>query len=182
MLKQEFYDLLKSTQRESVDNVLAQLEKIGFFEAPASRKDHLGYPGGLLEHSLNVYHTASRIADGLLDLRPDIHIPEDSIIIASLLHDICKATRYRKNAEGKYEKSFSDLPVGHGEKSVIKLLQWGMPLTDPEILAIRWHMGAWQLPLHNEEQQRDYVQATESCPLVTLIHTADTLASKIIEL
>lgn len=41
--------------------------------------------------------------------------------------------------------------------------------------------GPWQLPLHNEEQQKDYVQAVESCPLVTLIHTADTLASKTIE-
>ena len=61
------------------------------------------------------------------------------------------------------------------------LLQWGLQLTKEEILAIRWHMGPWQLPLHNEEQQKDYVQAVESCPLVTLIHTADTLASKIIE-
>ena len=180
-MKKKFYNLLKSTQRTSVDYVLEQLEEIGFFKAPASRKDHLNYDGGLMEHSLNVYRVATMLAKDLQQLRPDIQFREDSIIITSLLHDICKATRYKKNANGEYEKNFSDFPVGHGEKSVIMLLQWGLPLTKEEILAIRWHMGPWQLPLHNEEQQKDYVQAVESYPLVTLIHTADTLASKIIE-
>lgn len=98
-----------------------------------------------------------------------------------MLHDICKATRYKKSANGEYEKNFSDFPVGHGEKSVIMLLQWGLPLTKEEILAIRWHMEPWQLPLHNKKQQKDYAQAVESYPLVTLIHTTDTLTSKIIE-
>lgn len=180
-MKKKFYNLLKSTQRVSVDYILEQLEEIGFFKAPASRKDHLNYDGGLMEHSLNVYRIATVLAKDLQQLRPNLQFREDSIIITSLLHDICKATRYKKNAEGEYEKNFSDFPVGHGEKSVIMLLQWGLPLTYEEILAIRWHMGPWHLPLHNEEQQKDYVQAVESYPLVTLIHTADTLASKIIE-
>lgn len=180
-MKKEFYNLLQLTQRISIDNVLEQLEEIEFFKAPASRKDHLNYEGGLMEHSLNVYRVATMLAKDLQQLRPDIQFREDSIIITSLLHDICKATRYKKKANGEYRKKITDLPVGHGEKSVIMLLQWGLPLTPEEILAIRWHMGPWQLPLHNEEQQKDYVQAVESCPLVTLIHTADTLASKIIE-
>ena len=42
-------------------------------------------------------------------------------------------------------------------------------------------MGSWHVT-HNEEQQTDYIHAVESCPLVTLIHTADTLASKIVEI
>lgn len=180
-MKNDFYKLLQLTQRISIDNVLEQLEEIGFFKAPASRKDHLNYDGGLMEHSLNVYRVATMLAKNLQQLRPNIQFREDSIIITSLLHDICKATRYIKNADGEYEKDFSDFPVGHGEKSVIMLLQWRLPLTKEEILAIRWHMGPWQLPLHNEEQQKDYAQAVESYPLVTLIHTADTLTSKIIE-
>ena len=181
-MKEEFYNLLKSTKREGVDNVLVQLGKIGFFEAPASRKDHLGYPGGLMQHSLNVYRVAIALAEDLKILRPGLKLNKDSIIIASLLHDICKATRYKLNKEGKYEKNFSDFPAGHGEKSVIMLLQWGLSLTDDEILAIRWHMGPWQLALHNDEQTKDYVQAENTCPLMTLIHTADTLAAKIIEI
>lgn len=180
-MKEEYYNLLKSTQRTGVDNVLEQLEKIGFFEAPASRKDHLGYPGGLMQHSLNVYRVAIALAEDLKILRPGLKLKKDSIIIASLLHDICKATRYKLNKEGNYEKNFSDFPAGHGEKSVIMLLQWGLALTEDEMLAIRWHMGPWQLPLHNEEQVTDYVQTEKKCPLMVLVHTADTLASKIIE-
>ena len=181
-MKKEFCNLLMSTQRDGVDIVLEELEKTDFFDAPASRKDHLGYPGGLMEHSLNVYRIAIVLAKDLQTLRPDVQFQKESIIITSLLHDICKATRYVKNDKGEYDKNFSDFPVGHGEKSVIMLLRWGLQLTEKEMLAIRWHMGAWQLSLHNEEQLKDYVQAVETCPLVTLIHTADTLASKIIEL
>ena len=124
---------------------------------------------------------ASTLADDLRSLTPGLLLNDESIIITSLLHDICKATRYKMNDKGEYEKNFSDFPAGHGEKSVILLLQWGFPLTEEEMLAIRWHMGAWQIPMHNEEQQRDYVQVTEAYPLVTLIHTADTLASRIME-
>ena len=61
------------------------------------------------------------------------------------------------------------------------LLRLALPLTDDEILAIRWHMGPWQLPLHYAEQQEDYKSATRSHPLVSLIHTADTLATEVLE-
>ena len=40
---------------------------------------------------------------------------------------------------------YFDLPVGHGEKSVIMLLRWGLRMTDDEILAIRWHMDPGSL-------------------------------------
>ena len=107
-MKKKFYDLLKSTQRISVDYILEQLEEIGFFKAPASRKDHLNYDGGLMEHSLNVYRVATMLAKDLQQLRPNIQFREDSIIITSLLHDICKATRYKKKANGEYKKTLQN--------------------------------------------------------------------------
>lgn len=178
--KINFTGLLKSTYRTGIKEVLIELENIGFFEAPASRKDHLAYPGGLLQHSLNVYHVAMGLYRQLKLLKPELNIKEESITIASLLHDICKAERYSMSESGAYVKNYN-FPVGHGEKSVILLLKWGLKLTEEEMLAIRWHMGDWHVA-HNEEQQTDYVHAVESCPLVTLIHTADTLASKIVEI
>ena len=178
--KELFTSLLRSTNRQGIEEVLIELENISFFEAPASRKDHLAYPGGLLQHSLNVYNVSMMLYNQLKALKPDLEIQEESIIIASLLHDVCKADRYTMTDNGTYVKNYN-FPVGHGEKSVILLLKWGLELTNyNEILAIRWHMGGWHVP-NNEEQQTDYVHAVESCPLVTLIHTADTLASKIIE-
>ena len=53
--KKEFIDLLKSTNREGIENLINWLEnESDFFTSPASTKYHLNYEGGLLEHSLNV--------------------------------------------------------------------------------------------------------------------------------
>lgn len=180
-MRERFCSLIRSTQRKNAEIVLAGLDRAGFFEAPASRKDHLPAVGGLLEHSLNVYHTATMLAHDIINLRSDVHIDDNSLIAASLLHDICKAARYKLNIENEYEKDYTCFPVGHGEKSVIMLLQWGFELYEDEILAIRYHMGPWQIALHNTEAQEDYKQACRSCPLLTILHTADTLASQILE-
>lgn len=40
-MKEEFIELLRSTNREGMDKVIAKLEKMGFFTAPASSKNHL---------------------------------------------------------------------------------------------------------------------------------------------
>ena len=39
--KNEFVELLYSTGREGMDEVILQLEELGFFQAPASSKFHL---------------------------------------------------------------------------------------------------------------------------------------------
>ena len=49
-IKDEFISLLKSTAREGIDYVIEDLEKLGFFEAPASSKHHLDCEGGLAAH------------------------------------------------------------------------------------------------------------------------------------
>ncbi len=81
----------------------------------------------------------------------------------------------------EYEVNYAGLPVGHGEKSVIRLLRMGLDLEDEEILAIRWHMGAWAVDSDSVEMDKSYRQAIASTPLVSLIHTADTLSSQIFE-
>ena len=114
-------------------------------------------------------------------------------IFAALLHDICKAniyvkiTKYRKDQNNAWETydtygvDYSEFPVGHGEKSVIRLLQLGLHLTDDEILAIRWHMTAWELPFQSGEAKAYLNAAKNKCPLLTIIQTADGLASAILE-
>lgn len=181
--KSNFIQLLRSTGRKGIDAVIAELERLGFFEAPASRKDHNSLPGGLLVHSLNVYRVALEIAHDMCCLQPDLEISDDSLIIAALLHDVCKAPRYQGSSQqnGEWIKNYSHLPVGHGEKSVIMLLRLGLEMTDDEIIAIRWHMGAWQIALHNEEMQQDYRHATFTCPLLVIIEAADKLAAQILE-
>ena len=193
--KERFIELLHSTGRAGVDNVISNLDDLGFFEAPASTVFHLNTPGGLLQHSLNVYDEAVVLAKGQAEFRPEMaeKLKDDSLIIAALLHDVCKAEIYkeaqkwRKDANGQwesyssYEVDYSSLPVGHGEKSVIRLLQWGLEMTDDEILAIRWHMEAWDLAFPSPEQKSNLGVAKGRCPLLNVVKAADGLASFILE-
>lgn len=179
-----------------MENVLEKLNEYGFFEAPASTKFHLACKGGLLEHSLNVYEAAMFIREQILLRRPELEkqLPIDSIAICALLHDTCKTDIYkegilnRKNADGYWEKylGFSvdynaGLPLGHGEKSVIMLLSWGLELTPEEMLAIRWHMTAWDLPMQSPEHKESLNAAKAKTPLVSLIQSADGIATGLLE-
>lgn len=193
--KEYFIHILRSTGREGVEEVIAGLESLGFFEAPASTVFHLNEPGGLLQHSLNVYREAMAIREKQIELLPDIEqrLPSNSVAIASLLHDACKAAIYkpvekwRKDAQGRwesyrgYEVDYSDLPVGHGEKSVIMLLRWGLRMTDDEIIAIRWHMDAWDVSFQSSEAKSNISIAKGMCPLLAVVKAADGLASFILE-
>ncbi|MDE6557001.1 MAG: HD family phosphohydrolase [Duncaniella sp.] len=193
--QERFCALLRKTGRENIEYVIEDLTTLGFFKAPASSRNHFNYPGGLVAHSLSVYDSAMMLREGILKMRPDLadQLREDSIIITSLLHDTCKANIYRivsrkrKNEVGiweeveEYELDYSGLPIGHGEKSVVMLLRMGLDLEDDEILAIRWHMGAWGVDTDNFEQERSYREAVRQSALVPLIHSADTIAAQIIE-
>lgn len=193
--RSEFVELLYSTGREGMDEVIDQLEELGFFQAPASSKFHLNHEGGLLEHSLNVCKVGLMLREQMLALKPELEesLNKESVIIAALLHDICKADIYRKCIRKRkdrlgqwidyetYELDYSDFPLGHGEKSVIVLLRMGLDLSDDEIMAIRWHMSAWDLPFQSPDLKANFDTAKRLCPLCTLIQAADGLASNLLE-
>ena len=63
--KEEFVSLLKSTERPGMDDVIKDLEELGFFEAPASAGHHLNVAGGLVEHSLNTCKAALAVYEGM---------------------------------------------------------------------------------------------------------------------
>ena len=193
--KEEFIELLHSTERDGVDDVIEGLEGMGFFIAPASANHHLNIKGGLLLHSLNTCKAALMVWEGMKALEPGLvkEVGRDSVIIASLLHDVCKSDIYvrsvkkRKNALGMWEDcegykvTYKNFPMGHGEKSVILLLCNGLEMTDDEMLAIRWHMGAWGINMNSYEDQRCYDTSRKLYPLVAIIQAADSLAASIME-
>lgn len=193
--KEEILELLRSTAREGIEDVIGDLEAWGFFTAPASAGHHLNVEGGLAQHSLNTCKAALAVWEAMKTLEPSLEheVKRDSIIIASLLHDVCKCDIYkrtvkkRKNALGIWEDAegykitYKNFPMGHGEKSLTLLLCSGLPLNDDEMLAIRWHMGAWGVNLNSYEDQRNYDAARKLYPLVSIIQTADGLAASIME-
>ena len=193
--QQEFEALLRSTGREGIEYVIEDLEKDGFFEAPASSGHHLNIQGGLCQHSLNVCKAGLMIWEGLKTLDPSgvNNVKRESVIIATLLHDVCKTDIYkrtvkkRKNKLGQWEDSegymvsYKDFPMENGEKSVIMLLCSGLELHDDEMLAIRWHMGAWGINMNSYEDLRNYDTARQKYPLCSIIQSADSLAAAIME-
>jgi len=193
--KGKFIELLQSTGRKGVDKVITVLEETGFFEAPASTRFHLSYEGGLLEHSLGVCRIALMVRKQVLLVRPELEsqLSTESVIMTTLLHDVWKAEIYkraikrRKNEQGfwedyeGYDVDYSNFPVGHGEKSVIVLLQAGLELTKEEILAIRWHMSAWDLPFQSYELMGSLNAAREKTPLIGILQAADGLAANVLE-
>ena len=145
-----------------MQDLLEWLESTDFYTAPASTKCHGAYAGGLLEHSLNVFRR-------LVKRCPAADM--DTLTITALLHDVCKIHLYEKTEDGyRHNEQF---PIGHGEKSVILILRH-MPLTDEEITAISWHMGAFD---SRAGAGRSLSQAWEKCPLALHLHLADMEAT-----
>ena len=196
MSKEIFISTLSATNRKGIDTVISKLEELGFFEAPASSRFHLSCKGGLAEHSLNVYEAALFLREQVIQRKPELEaqLPLDSVAICTLLHDVCKTDIYkegilsRKNEDGYWEKYVGysvdynmGLPLGHGEKSVILLLSWGLELTPEEMLAIRWHMSAWDLPMQSAEHKESFNAAKTKSPLVSLVQSADGVATGLLE-
>lgn len=151
---------------------LDDLDKIGFFTAPASTKYHGAYEGGLFDHSLAT-------AEALVELTEKLDLkwerPESPYIVG-MFHDLCKCDNYVKDFEtDKYIYNPDIIIPGHGEKSVM-ILQKYIALTDEEIACIRWHMGAYET---DTKMWNYYDKAIRKYPNVLYTHTADMIASKI---
>lgn len=179
-LKAYFEFTLNDTRRPGMQRVLHELDNGGFFQSPASSRHHLAFAGGLLMHSVNVY----RAAMSLIKMEPHLLYEDDSLAIACLLHDVCKMGRYKACHDGTqpYDTDYADAPYGgHGEKSVMMLQTWGLRMSEEEMAAIRWHMGAWGPNTNFYEEVVCYQTAIKKFPLVTIVQMADQYAAHILE-
>ena len=64
---------------------------------------------------------------------------------------------------------------------MIMLLSLGFALTRDEMMAIRWHMAAWELAFQSAEAKSNLNAAKEQCPLLAVLQAADGLASSLLE-
>ena len=133
--------LLRTTQRPNVEELIEFITRLGYFIAPGSMKHHR-YKGGLVSHSLETYHEAMNLRLRKIEKRVDPNLmPIDSVVIASLMHDLCKADELRFDARHRRVYSIISKFEGHSQKSVSQVEKAGFGLTDEEKSAILWHMG-----------------------------------------
>ena len=204
---ERFESLMAKIKRDGKDELMTYIRnKTDFYTAPASTQFHLSCDGGLLQHSLNVYDCLVAKKDSPIWKKVIDDIPEESLIIMALLHDLCKVNFYVKGT--KNQKTYDPekvaaaddwqvkhdnmgdfiwetvlryeindtMPLGHGEKSVM-LINCFMKLNTPEIFAIRWHMGFSE----EKSQYKALGEAMEKFPIVLALHEADLEASKLLE-
>lgn len=189
-MKDKIKELLLSTKREGIENLIAYMEEYGFFRAPCSTQYHLAKEGGLAEHSLNVYEIAEEIARVLYP-----EISKESLIICSLLHDIGKMGQFNKpnyvpnmlkgratktnpnpepyQSDAKPYKSNPELLYVDHEVRALSIISKYIDLTEEEQQAILWHNGLYG-PFKYQ------IQGNET-PLYMILHHADMWASRVIE-
>lgn len=202
-MKKEFISIFGSeVQRAGVVGLLTWLEKSSFYDDPASARYHMNKPGGLCEHSLNVYKRLKWLCEAESANNPKFEMPSgESIAIVGLLHDLCKTGTYK--SEPKNRKTYdadkvsaaprnqvkhdslgdyiwesvigytNDDPMPYGHgEKSVYMIQQFMKLTHEEAFAIRFHMGSW-----NDGEKNNASKAFEMYELALLLHMADEFAT-----
>lgn len=196
--KDRFVSLVRSINREGINELVEFLEKSDFYTAPASTRFHCSIPEGLLIHSLNVYNMFEQKRKTEPYKTVLGNISDDSSKIITLFHDICKTYMYetdyknkkiysetgsKKDEKGRFDwqavefYKVNDLvPYGHGEKSVMMLEEF-IKLQPIERYAIRWHMGFTE----PKENWNTLGSAIENYPVILALHESDLEATYLLE-
>jgi len=205
--KEKFCDLLRDIDRENcdVEGLISYLEDTDFFTAPASTKYHCSFPGGLCEHSLNVYFALKNLVHGVQDMFNSVsekyEVDENSLLIVGLLHDLNKINFYEEYAKNekvysKYGKKYDELGnfdwvatkaykvkeaqdrklLGNkGNISYIRASQF-LQLTTEEMFALMYQYSAV-----DREPVNDLSEILAKYNLCVYLHSADIIATFCIE-
>ncbi|MEE9354760.1 MAG: HD domain-containing protein [Methylococcaceae bacterium] len=162
----EIVFLLGGTGREGMKGLFEYLAREGFFTSPASTKFHGCYEGGLAEHSYKVYsYLREYVSKRKMKLdavtsvgQKPLPIKPENLIIAGLLHDVCKIGAYLGS-----EKPYSwnkKTPKGHALLSIERIEKF-IKLEDIEKLMIKFHMGIYGAYDFYEKGSWDYKKNAE---------------------
>lgn len=199
--KSDILTLLRTINRENanIEGLINKLETSDFFYAPASTKYHNCFTGGLADHSLNVYYNLKSMvkSKGF-----EGQIPEESIIICSILHDFSKINFYEKSIRNKKvytpqgskhdnlgtydwvsEECYSVKPeaerfsYGNHEETSEFMTRSFIPLTLEESIAILNHHGG----MGYDSSKTGFSNLYNKYPLACLLHLADMMSTYVDE-
>lgn len=141
--KERIISLLRKVDRPGVDALIDFVETSTFFTANCYGHHFLGI-GGVCEHTLEVYDYMMR--------HNVLGLDEESIIIASIGHDLGKARKDGFLFRGR-----------HDQRSLQILRKCGVQLTADEATAIENHKPGWSYR----------VRTALRCPLYALLVSGD---------
>lgn len=205
-----FEALLSSVPREGVTELLRHIkEETDFYTAPASTRYHAAYEGGLLQHSLNMYNClkAKKLSPTWAPVLEKV--PDESILLIGLLHDICKTGFYIKGSKNQKTYDAEKVAAADPKREVrhdaggayiweqvpcyqindtlpmghgeksVILLQQYLRLTLDEIMAIRWHMGFSDA--ESPAEKVSFSEAVKKYPICLAACEADMEATYLME-
>lgn len=163
---------------ESFSGLINYLDSTDFFYAPAAKKYHDNYPGGLFDHSMG-------LLDELRELKSKMGknwSMEDMITIA-FGHDVCKVGLYIHQVDSDGYITYDINPDrigkddGHGIMSLNMLAQVAPNLLNDRVAkCIVCHMGLWTKDIDNAPQYILNSQTEDD--MVFFTHVADMISSR----
>lgn len=174
---------IEEMKAELGSQLVQWLEEKDFFIAPASTKYHGNYPGGLAEHSWEVYKCLDELTEKM-----ELHWESlNSPLFIAIVHDLCKCDLYIPIIEEDddykdyrlklvgYSHNDSCIYSHHAEKSIAMICSCPYEqLNEEEVACIRWHMGAYE---KDTNEWKYYNNAIAKYPNVFWTHVADVMAS-----
>jgi len=197
--KERFLYLVNSIERPGMDKELLvkQLIQSDFFTAPASTNYHCSYPGGLCEHSLDVYDNLCKLVKSF-----SFDVDSDTLKIVALFHDFSKMNCYvedvknkkhynengsKEDSVGRYDwesyksytyKDFKNrFMIGNHEENSVFMINTFIPLRVDEYCAILHHHGG----LGNDSTKQNPIELWKKYPLSLFLYQADCISSFIQE-
>ncbi len=154
-------------------------------EAPASSNVyfHNSFPGGYLDHIVNVIEASFKITNVTVEMGGEIDFTEEEMVFCAMFHDLGKLgtldkPNYIKLNEigrtGRAYKYNSDIPyASYTDRSIWLLQHFGIGMTEKEMKAIRMADGLF------EPANEEYFKRSSPFPghLSYVIHWADHLAT-----
>ena len=181
-LKDKIIAELKNTKRDGIEELIAEMEKGGFFTAPCSGKVayHLAEPEGLMKHSWNVLTYMRKLNEAWNRM-----IPDDSLTIVALLHDLGKmgdhgkpnyVENILKTGQSKAEpyKTNKDLIYIPHEVRSVMIAERYIYLTEEEETAMLWHNGLYSASFRNDIPGKETV-------IYLALHSTDMYVSRFVE-
>lgn len=167
--KAKALSFLHVIKRDGIESLIDYLLKSDYFTAPASTSYHDSFPGGLCLHSLNLLYAFDEA-----NRKMKKPIPFESVVICSLLHDLCKIGAYKKTRKGF--ESVKSLK-GHATLSVSRTKEH-IKLTQQEEDIILYHMGLYGIFTYHEYDTLALYKAINRSPHVQIFAALDMLDSK----
>lgn len=123
--KAEYINLFKTyIHREGSEELLAYIESTDFFEAPASKKNHMAVAGGLCFHSINVAKSLVQLmfAPGTYWYYYTLAkgITKENCMVVGLLHDLCKIGFYKVGMKMLPERDPNIVAEARANRETIK--------------------------------------------------------------